>query len=226
MNAGHKVAQATQACNVAEFADEAAEKVVLASLLNGANGQFPDATGRKLAIVADPKLLDRICDLLRQGCSIRTTSECVGLSQSCFFEYMRRGNPDATDHDPRFVEFAQRVTRARGEGKARLVGLINEAAAHDWRAAVALLERLSPAEYGRRAPQSDSSVARTDSGTLKELLRQAHASFKPDPEKIARLRLTLQEVEAANAELLRLIAEWTAEPGDVLPKEPVKVILN
>jgi hypothetical protein len=139
---------------------------------------------------------------------------------------MRRGNPDATDHDPRFVEFAQRVTRARGEGKARLVALVNEAAAHDWRAAVALLERLSPAEYARTAPQSDSSVTRTDSGTLKELLRQAHASFKPDPEKIARLRLTLQEVEAANAELLRLIAEWTAEPGDVLPKEPVKVILN
>jgi hypothetical protein len=117
------------------------------------------------------------------------------------------------DHDRRFLEFAERVTRARGEGKARLVALVNEAAVKDWRAAVALLERLSPAEDGRTVPpQSNSSVVRTDSGTLEELLRQALASSKPDPEKIARLRLTLQEVQAANAELLRLIAEWTAEP--------------
>jgi hypothetical protein len=183
-------------------------------------------TGRKLAIVVDPKLLDRICNLLRQGCSVRTTCECVGLSQSCFFDYMRRSNPDATDHDPRFLEFAERATRARGEGKARLVALVNEAATHDWRAAVALLERLSPAEYGRTAPPESSSIARTDSGTLEELLRQALGSSNPDPERIARLRLTLQEVQAANAELLRLVAEWTAGPGDVLPKEPVKVILN
>jgi hypothetical protein len=184
------------------------------------------STGRKLAIVADSTLVDRICDLLRQGCSVRTTCECVGLSESTFFDYMRRSNPDAADHDPRFLEFAQRITRARGEGKARLVALVNEAAAKDWRAAVALLERLSPAEYARTAPPEPSSVARTDSGTLEELLRQALASSNPDPEKIARLRLTLQEVQAANAELLRLVAEWTAEPGDVLPKEPVKVILN
>jgi len=183
--------------------------------------------GRKLAIVADPKLLDRICDLLRQGCSVRTTCECVGLSQSCFFEYMRRSSPDATDHDPRFVEFAERVTRARGEGKARLVGLLNEAAAHDWRAAVALVERLSPAEYGRTTPpQSDSSPIKDDGGTIEELLLRETASLTPDPGKIARLRLTLQEVQAANAEFRRLVAEWTAEPGDVLPKEPVKVILN
>ena len=75
-------------------------------------------TGRKLKIAVDPKLLNQICDLLRQGCSVRTTCECVGLSQSCFFDYMRRSDPEATDHDPRFLEFAERVTRARGEGKA------------------------------------------------------------------------------------------------------------
>ena len=165
-------------------------------------------TGRKLAIVANPKLLDQICDLLRQGCSIGTTCECVGLSQSCFFEYMRRSNPDAADHDPRFLEFAERVTRARGEGKAELISRIR--AAGDWRADLALLERVSPREYGRPAPSQSSSVVRTDSGTLEELLRQALASSKPDLEKIARLRLTLQEVQASNAEWLRLIDEWTA----------------
>ena len=171
------------------------------------------STGRKLAIVVDPALVDRICDLLRQGCSVRTTCECVGLSESTFFDYLRRSNGDAGDHDPRFLEFAERVTRARGEGKARLVASVNEAATKDWRAAVALLERISPAEYARTAPPEPSSVVRTDSGTLEELLRQAFASSNPDPEKIVRLRLTLHEVQARNAEWLRLIDEWTGGHG-------------
>jgi hypothetical protein len=170
------------------------------------------STGRKLAIVADPKLLEQICDLLRQGCSIRTTCECVGLSQSCFFDYMRRSNPDATDYDPRFLEFAERVTRARGQGKAELISRIR--AAGDWRADLALLERISPAEYARSVPsQSGTSlIGGDDSGTIQELLLREAASRSPDPARIERLKKTLEEVRAANAELLRLIGEWTAEP--------------
>jgi hypothetical protein len=172
------------------------------------------AGGRKLAITVDPKLLDRICDLLRQGCSIRTTCECVGLSQSCFFEYMRRSNPDAIDHEPRFLEFAERVTRARGEGKAELIARIR--AAGDWHADLALLERISPAEYCRTVPnQSDSSlIGGDDGGTIHELLLREAASRSPDPARIERLKKTLDEVRAANAELSRLVREWTAEPYD------------
>jgi hypothetical protein len=172
--------------------------------------------GRKLAIVVDPKLSDRICDLLRQGCSIRTTCECVGLSQSSFFEYMRRSDPDATDHGPRFLEFSERVTRARAEGKARLIGLVNEAATHDWRAAIALLERIAPFEYAKSAPpQSGSSlIGGDDGGTIHELLLREAASRSPDRARIERLKKTLAEVREANAELSRLIREWTAEPYD------------
>jgi hypothetical protein len=92
------------------------------------------STGRKLAIVVEPALVDRICDLLRQGCSVRTTCECAGLSQSCFFNYMRRGNPDETDHDSRFLEFTERVTRARGAGNAKPVTdlLTPDATAYVW----------------------------------------------------------------------------------------------
>jgi hypothetical protein len=171
------------------------------------------SVGRKLAIVGDPKLLDRICDLLREGCSVRTTCECVGLSESCFFDYLRRSYPDAPDHDPRFLEFAERVTRARGGGKAELITRIR--AANDWRADLALLERISPKEYGRPAPDQPSSFVRNDSGTLEELLRQELSASKPNAEKIARLRLTLQEVQAYNAEWQRIIAEWRAD-GNLL----------
>jgi hypothetical protein len=173
-------------------------------------------TGRKLSIAVNPKLLEQICSLLRQGCSIRTTCECVGLSQSSFFDYIRRSDPEATDHDPRFLEFAERVTRARATGKARLIGFVNEAAAHDWRAAIALLERIAPFEYARSAPpQSHSSlIGGDDGGTIHELLLREAASRSPDRARIDRLKETLEEVRAANAEFFQLIREWTAEPYD------------
>jgi hypothetical protein len=109
----------------------------------------------------------------------------------------------------------ERVARARFEGKARLVKFINEAAAKDWRAAVALLERIST-EYCRTIPnQSVSSlIGGDDSATIEELLRREAASRSPDRARIERLKKTLAEVREANAELLRLISEWTAEPYD------------
>jgi len=127
---------------------------------------------------------------------------------------MRRSDPESTDHDPRFLEFAERVTRARGEGKAKLIELVNEAAAKDWRAAIALLERISPAEYCRTIPdQSGSSlIGGDDGGTIEELLRREAASLSPDRARIERLKKTLEEVRASNAEFSRLISEWTAEP--------------
>src|SRR5438067_1797102 len=76
---------------------------------------------RNLQITYNPKLLDQICDLLLQCCSVRTCYESVSLIQSSFFEYIRRSDPYARDHDPRFLDFAERVTRARGEGKAELI---------------------------------------------------------------------------------------------------------
>jgi hypothetical protein len=171
-------------------------------------------TGRKLKIAVDPKLLDQICDFLRQGCSVRTTCECVGLSQSCFFDYMRRSDPEATDHDPRFLEFAERVTRARGEGKAELISRIR--AAGDWRADLALLERISPGEYCRPIPNhcGSSLIGGDDSGTIEELLRREAASRSPDRARIERLKKTLAEVREANVELSQLICKWMAEPYD------------
>jgi hypothetical protein len=170
--------------------------------------------GRKLAIAVNPKLLDRICDSLRQGCSVRTCCESVGLSQSSFFEYMRRSDPDARDHDPRFLDFAERVTRARGEGKAELISRIR--AAGDWRADLALLERISPAEYCRTPPNQSSSslMGGDDGGTIEELLRREAASHSPDRARIERLKKTLEEVRAANVEFSQLIQQWTAEPYD------------
>jgi hypothetical protein len=165
-------------------------------------------TGRKIAIVCDAQIIERICDLLRQGCSVKTACECAGLSQSSFFDYLRRANSAAPDHDPVFAEFAERVTRARGEGKARLVELVNQAAVHDWRAAIALLERISPSEYGRTIAPSPEIRVQLDSETVSDLLRREIAANNPDPEKIARLKAVLSEIRAGNQTLTGMFADW------------------
>jgi hypothetical protein len=127
---------------------------------------------------------------------------------------MRRGEPSAIDHHPRFLDFAERVTRARGEGKAELIARVR--AAGDWRADLALLERISPLEYCRTVPNQPDRVlvGNDDGGTIQELLLREAASRSPDPGRIERLRKTLDEVRVAIAELSRLIREWTAEPYD------------
>jgi AraC-like DNA-binding protein len=165
-------------------------------------------TGRKIAIVSDAQIIERICDLFRQGCSVKTVCECAGLSQSSFFDYLRRANSDAPDDDPVFAEFAERVTRARGEGKARLVELVNQGAAHDWRAAIALLERIAPSEYGRTATPSPDIRVKLDTDTVAELLRREITAVNPDLEKIARLKFVLSEIRAANQTLTGMLADW------------------
>src|ERR1017187_3144261 len=164
--------------------------------------------GRKLAIVSQPKLIERICEQLRLGCSVRTACEATGLSQSTFFDYLRRGDLEAADHDPRFLEFSESVGQARGEAKARLIGIVNAAATHDWRAAIALLKILSPAEYARTAPPSADIAVKVDTDVIAELLRQEVNAIEPDSEKIARLKQTLEEVRSANTEALGLFAYW------------------
>ena len=73
----------------------------------------------------DPTLVDRICDLLLQGCSVRTTCECVGISESTFFEYMRRGKPASTTGErsaPSADSTSERLTAALAKVHPRSSG--------------------------------------------------------------------------------------------------------
>src|SRR6516165_6464362 len=146
-------------------------------------------TGRKLALELRPSLLEEICQLLERGASLRTTCEACGLSESAFFEYVRRGQDDARDFDPQFAEFAQRTTRARGRGKARLLALAWKHAETDGRVALDLLGRISPREYGRNRDAAAAKLPsiRADSGVLGQLLRQEQSRQEPDAEKIQAL---------------------------------------
>jgi hypothetical protein len=153
------------------------------------------SSGRKLKLELDPELTKRICALLADGCSIRTSCEATGTSQSTFFEYLRRAAPEHPDHARRFLEFSQSVSRARGMGKATLIGIISRAARTDWRAAVALLERVSPSEYGRVArgeePDGETPLAPIIHVTIQrdEATDKARKLFGTPPPNRSRTRI-------------------------------------
>jgi hypothetical protein len=100
--------------------------------------------GRKTKL--DVKLQKEICGYLSDCCTIRTACEATGISETAFFEWIRRGEAG----EQQFAQFAQAVTRARGRAKAQIVrSLLDE---KDWRARLELLARVFPDEYGRREP--------------------------------------------------------------------------
>ena len=171
-------------------------------------------TGRRLELEVRPQLIDEICDLLEQGCAVRTACECTGLSESAFYSFVRRAQPDAACYDERFLEFAQRTTRARGIGKSALISFVNKAALHDWRAAIALLERLSPDEYGRDRGENAASKSAADADTacghLTALIEKEAARSEPDQEKIVRLQRTLDDTREDSDATLRAILDSLA----------------
>jgi hypothetical protein len=120
-----------------------------------------ETRGRKTLL--NTNLQKRICGYLSDCCTIRTACEATGISETSFFEWIRRGEAG----EQPFAQFAQAVTRARGKAKAAIVrSLVDE---RDWRARLELLARVFPDEYGRREtaplppqpPQPPSDLSRS-----------------------------------------------------------------
>ncbi len=165
--------------------------------------------GRPPSLEKDRELTERLYSLLAGGCCVRTACEATGLSESTFYDYLRRADREHSGHEPRFLEFSQRFTRARGDGKAKLIGFVAEAARTDWRAALALLERIAPDEYGR--------VVREDQRASNGLLPPS----SPGPV----IHVTVQRDEATDAARKRF---GTPPPNRTryrtFPEDPVTVI--
>jgi hypothetical protein len=131
-------------------------------------------TGRKSLLELDPKVVERLCLYLREGCSVRTACQASAVSETTFHAYNRRANPQHPDYAPEFAQFAQRTTRARGLGKSRLVSIVSKAATRDWRAAIELLRSIAPIEYASR-------ISRDQFEALKET-EQPEVVYLPQPE--------------------------------------------
>lgn len=104
-----------------------------------------------------------LCEHIASPMAVRHACAMVGLGESTFFDWMKRG----ADGEPGFAEFSEAVARARAEAASKLVAGIATAAAPmtwtnpdtgkkesisagDWRAGAWLAERMFPDEYGNR----------------------------------------------------------------------------
>jgi hypothetical protein len=106
----------------------------------------------------DDATTERILSILRTGGYVEAAAGAAGVSKQTIYNWLERGHPEGTRKDeesPRqlraedepFREFRAKVDRARAEGEATALALIQRAAARDWKAAAWMLERTRPERY-------------------------------------------------------------------------------
>jgi hypothetical protein len=92
--------------------------------------------------------LPQLCQALELGAWHWLACKYAGVSYSTFHRWMLAG--EAADADAAMQAFVRRIRQAEATAAIRDLLRIHAAAAHDWRAAVWLLQRRYPAEYGTR----------------------------------------------------------------------------
>jgi len=103
--------------------------------------------GRKTLLTA--ALQARICELLREGCNIKTACNISGIGETTYAEWKNRGR---CGEEP-YASFFSETSRARDAFKASLLKIIVKAADKEARHAEWLLERYWPNEFGRSEPR-------------------------------------------------------------------------
>src|SRR5215210_4357861 len=88
------------------------------------------------------QVVSDIVNALAAGATIKAATGAAGISERTYYLWREQGGQEGADEA--FLQFLQRTTRAREQGKVALTASIRKAAAEDWRAAAWLLERLEP----------------------------------------------------------------------------------
>jgi len=96
-----------------------------------------------------PETVDLLLKGIRAGLPYHLAAEAAGVSETVFYEWQRGRFPRGADKDLK-AHFTEELTRAKGVSAARLMSLINGAAAEDWRAAAWILERRFPKDFGKQ----------------------------------------------------------------------------
>jgi transposase-like protein len=159
---------------------------------------------RGRATLLNAQLQRKICGLLAQGHTVSAVCGSVGIGERTFYDWLEK-----------HPHFSQAATRAIGQSKMALLDKLR--LSDDWRAQAFLLERRWPSEFGKveaRAIHASTLALRDDAvnyGATAITLRHMLAMATGNPERIERLRLTLNEVEAENQQLVNLIEQWRAD---------------
>lgn len=106
--------------------------------------------GRSIKLT--PELQDQICRLLAAGNYIETVCDLVGIHESTFYNWMKRGERGwKQDQDAGFLEFFKAVKKARAQAEVMSLAHIRKAGLDgQWQADAWFLERSFPDRWGRR----------------------------------------------------------------------------
>ena len=103
------------------------------------NGKTKRPLGRPSKLTPDTEL--RILNAIRCGAPNKVACAAAGICEETLYAWLRRAEDDP---DSDYAEFSACLTRARQEGIAARLAIIQKAAGQDWRAAAWLLERDLP----------------------------------------------------------------------------------
>jgi hypothetical protein len=135
---------------------------------------------------------------IRAGLPYRLAAEAAGISETTFHEWQRGEFPRGADKHLK-AQFSEELTRARGESALRLMGVINQAAPDDWRAAAWILERRFPQDFGKQVLEltgGDGGPIRVEIAALQQVILTA---LEQHPDARVTVADALEEAERAGA---------------------------
>jgi hypothetical protein len=94
-----------------------------------------------------PDVQHTLAFALSEGATIEHACDYAGIHPATFHRWMQRGEED----EPKFRDFCEAITRARGQGVVTdLLTIFHAVRAGDWRAAAWRLQHRYPQEYGAK----------------------------------------------------------------------------
>jgi hypothetical protein len=116
-----------------------------------------------MSVELTEELAERALQYVRAGLAPEVACAAVDVPPSVLREWLQRGDATGTDPDDEpYRRFRDRLAVEEAKGEARLITLVQAAAAEAWQAAVWLLERRYPARWARisqRTPDGDERPA-------------------------------------------------------------------
>ena len=126
-----------------------------------------------------PDVEAAVAEAVELGATWEKAADAAGVGASTLREWRQRGEADEAP----FAAFLAALKRAEGEGVARALRTIRQAAeSGQWTAAAWLLERRYPADYGRRTEVAVSTTVKPVSEDETRAMLGAMATAADQPE--------------------------------------------
>jgi hypothetical protein len=107
-----------------------------------------------------PELAEKVITAIRAGNYASVSCQRVGISESTYYRWLERGESETSGI---YREFLDQIRSAEAEAETHAVAIVRRAMGHEWRAAIAYLERRHPARWRR---QTSTELTGPDGGPL------------------------------------------------------------